>query len=73
MDKELVELIEKIGKVKLLVERIPVMEHTNTCPADDLTGHPAPCKCGAEGFNNAVELVKYELGIAYLQKVLKVE
>ena len=70
MDEKLIELIEKIGRLKLLVEEVPYVDHSNACPADD--PHMAgPCKCKADRFNGAVEKVKYELGIGYLQKLGK--
>jgi len=71
MDEQVIELIEKIGRLKLLVERIPDRGHSMTCPADDDTGHPCPCKCGADRFNNAVEDVKLELGIDRMSKLFK--
>jgi hypothetical protein len=71
MDNCTVELIEKIGRVKLLVEEIPVMFHRSSCPADDDTGWPAPCNCAADKFNGAVEKVKHELGISHIQKIIK--
>jgi len=71
MDDKLIELIEKIGRIKLLVEEIPAMPHSNSCPADDDTGWPAPCKCNADLFNDAVEKIRHELGISYMQKLMK--
>lgn len=62
MDKKLIELIEKIGRVKLLVEEIPYLQHTMGCHTNDMDSL-SPCNCKAGGFNIAVSKVKRELGI----------
>lgn len=33
-------------------------EHSDQCHSEDLTGYPAPCNCGADDFNAAIDKVE---------------
>jgi hypothetical protein len=46
------QLIEKIVRAKMELEKSGRKPHANWCHAEDLTGHPAPCNCGAEAHNS---------------------
>lgn len=43
-----------IGGIKEQLQRKRRL-HTQTCPAEDLTGHAAPCRCGADEVNAVIE------------------
>lgn len=48
------QLLEKIVRAKIHLEGRSV-PHKMSCPAEDLTGHPARCTCGADEANAPVE------------------
>lgn len=48
------QLMEKILRAKIEIERLPKKSHV-MCPADDDTGYPAACRCGADDHNKPIE------------------
>lgn len=49
------QLMEKIIRAKIHLEKAPRTQHSNLCSYEDITGHPAPCTCGAASKNAHVE------------------
>jgi hypothetical protein len=47
------QLIEKIVRAKIELEKSGRKSHAAWCHAEDLTGHPAPCNCGADAHNSS--------------------
>lgn len=54
MDAFMVRLIEKIGQAKLRLDELRT-DHAEGCYANDQTGFPAPCSCGASKRNTIVD------------------
>lgn len=56
------QLLEKMIRAKISLEKAGRgQEHASWCHAEDLTGHPAPCNCGAESKNSAIRNAIKEL------------
>ncbi len=56
------QLIEKIVRAKMALEKSG-KSHASWCHAEDLTGHPAPCNCGAESHNSSIHKAIDELDL----------
>ena len=48
-----VQLMEKIIRAKIALEG-SIVPCKMSCPAEDMTGHPAACTCGAEAANTRI-------------------
>ena len=57
------QLIEKIVRAKVQLEKGGSQGHAAWCHAEDLTGHPAPCNCGADSHNSNVNKALEELDL----------
>lgn len=49
------QLLEKLIRAKINIEQIPRKQCSMSCPAEDMTGHPAACTCGAEKYNRGID------------------
>jgi hypothetical protein len=56
MTRDEAKLFEKIVRAKVALEYKTV--HTDWCHANDLTGHAAPCSCGAESMAKDQAIVR---------------
>jgi len=54
------QLIAKIVRAKIALERVPAPSHANTCPIED-PGSYAPCRCRAGTTSRALDEVRAAL------------
>lgn len=48
------KLIERIMRAKIKLENVPRIDHKSGCLAEDGSGYPVACKCGADKTNQSI-------------------